>query len=341
MMNRAEFRDLLRRYLDDACTPQEAQLVEQLYDLIGDARTPLEWSDAEHLEAEMWAKIEAETGVQAQEIVITKKYNSLNIKYLAWIGRVAAAVVFVCLVGWWWQQSYPKTHGTYKEIVNKTNKVMQIKTEEGSKIALQPDSRLRYPEHFEATKREIYLEGVAFIDVVPNPEKPFLVHTGDVVTKVLGTSFWVRNAEGGKNVEVEVKSGRVSVFNKKLVNAERKELGTEGVVLTPNQKVQYIAKNEVFVTGLVAQPQVLETVIKKELIQFDFDDTPLSEVVSRLELAYGIKIVLSSDLLNNCPLTANLMQQPLFEKLALICGSLNATFEIKGTTILISGRGCL
>lgn len=343
MMNRAEFRDLLSRYLDDACTPQEAQLVEQLYDLIGDTRTPLEWSDAEHLEAEMWAKIEVETGIQTNEKIIIGKHNSLNIKYLAWVGRVAAAaVVLIGLVGWWWQQqSHPKTNETYQEIVNKTNKVMQIKTEDGSNIALQPDSRLRYPEHFEANKREIFLEGVAFINVVPNPDKPFLVQTGDVVTKVLGTSFWVRNTEGGKNVEVEVKSGRVSVFNKKMIDAARKELGTEGVVLTPNQKVQYIAKNAVFVTGLVAQPQVLENTFKKEAMQFNFDDTPLSEVVKRLELAYGIKIVLSSDLLNNCPLTANLTQQPLFEKLALICGSLNATFEIKGTTILISGRGCL
>ncbi len=340
-MNRAAFRDLLRRYLDDECTPQEAQLVEQLYDLIGDPRTPLEWSDSEDLEAEIWAKIEAETFAKNDDIIKLKKYNGLKIKYLAWIGRVAAAVVAVGLLAWWWSQSHTINNSTYKEIVNKTNKVMQIKTEDGSNITLQPDSRLRYPEHFEPNKREIFLEGVAFIQVVPNPDKPFLVQTGDVVTKVLGTSFWVRNTEGGKYVEVEVKTGRVSVFNKKLINATRKELGTEGVVLTPNQKVQYIAKNEVFVTGLVAQPQILENVAKKEPIQFKFNDTPLSEVVKRLELAYGIKIVLSSDLLNNCPLTADLTKQPLFEKLALICGSLNAAFEIKGTTILISGRGCL
>lgn len=341
-MNKAEFRNLLHRYLNNQCSLEECRLVEQLYDLIGDTRTPLEWSDTAHLEAEMWAKIEAETLTNEVQNDPKLKRKLLNIRYLAWIGRVAAMVVLIGSMIWWWQiNAIPQNYKTFREAVNTSNKVMLITTEDGSTISLQPDSRLRYPEHFDALKREIFLEGVAFIDVVPNPDKPFLVQTGDVVTKVLGTSFWVRNTEGGKKVEVEVKTGRVSVFNKKLIYSKRKELGTEGVVLTPNQKVQYIAKNEVFVTGLIAQPQVLESVSKHEPIQFKFNDTPLSEVIKQLELAYGIKFVLSNDLLNNCPLTADLTKQPLFEKLALICGSLNASFEIKGTTILINGRGCI
>ena len=50
--------------------------------------------------------------------------------------------------------------------------------------------RCFYIQHyFEDKKREIYVDGEIYIDVTPNPEKPFIIKTSDMGVKVLGTSF--------------------------------------------------------------------------------------------------------------------------------------------------------
>jgi hypothetical protein len=98
-----------------------------------------------------------------------------------------------------------------------------------------------------------------------------------------------------------------------------------------------------FVTGLVAQPALPEKGQEQPNIKipdFLFKDTPLLQIVDALEKAYGIQMVLSNDALQWCNLTADLSKQPLYEKLDLICSAINAHYEIKGTTILITGRGC-
>ena len=146
--------------------------------------------------------------------------------------------------------------------------------------------------------------------------------------------------EGVKVVEVEVETGKVSVF-KKEKNTKHGATSENGVVLTPNQKVTYLIDREDFVSGLVDKPIVvkeLEKTIKEA--DFKFDETPLSEVIKKLERAYGIQIVLANDKMNVCPVTANLTQQPLFGKLDLVCAILKSNYEVQGTRILVTGRGC-
>jgi transmembrane sensor len=188
----------------------------------------------------------------------------------------------------------------------------------------------------------VFLSGEAFFDITKNPERPFLVHAKDIVTRVLGTSFWVKNTEGGKNIAVEVVTGKVTVYKEKTRLKTPSE--SDGVVLTPNLKVVYFIENEHFVTGLVEKPVLVKTEETTEktptIPQFSFNDAPLSEVMHQLEAAYGIQIVLANDVLNNCPFTGDLTKQPLFTKLDLVCASLNAVYEVKGTSILISGKGC-
>ena len=357
-MDRIEFRNLLRRYLDNQCTDAEQHLVNQLYDLIEDSRTPAEWSDTEGLEEQMWANIEAQTfnknNTQEQHEKLTARTIGQPLRKLInpWIGR-AAAFLLVAVSAWWffgrsnnavstaWTDT---TANKPKEIVNNSLQAMTVTMEDGSTAILQSGSHLFFPEHFATDKREVSLTGQAFFNIAKNSARPFLIYTGNVVTRVLGTSFWVKNTEGGTHIEVEVKTGKVSVFKRQNIKDNHtidKTLGNDGVVLTPNQKVQYFNDKEVFVTGLVAKPQLLEMEHAQEALpNFKFNETNLSDVILELEKAYGIQIVLSNDALNNCPVTGNLTKQALFDQLTLICGSLNANFEIKGTTILVNGRGC-
>ena len=349
-MNRKEFMDLLRRYLNDDCSAEERRLVDQLYDLIGE-ETLVNWADTEGVEEKMWAKIEAQTigKIPANKPNnVRKLINKKPFSFSVW-HMVAAAVVlgFVALT-WFFVQKNNVFSGTLtpstvaetmKEIITHNIDPMSVTLEDGSKIILKSGSCLRLPEHFTASERVVFLTGEAFFDIAKNPERPFFVHAKDIVTRVLGTSFWVKNTEGSKNIAVEVITGKVTVYKEKTKTQKPSE--NDGVVLTPNLKVIYFLEDEHFVTGLVEKPVLLKTIeTQAQSPQFDFYETPLFTVINQLETAYGIQIVLANDALNSCPLTANLTKQPLYTKLDLICATLNASYEIKGTSILISGKGC-
>ena len=349
-MKRKEFRDLLRRYLNDDCSVDERRLVDQLYDLIGE-ETPVSWDDEEEVEAKMWAKIEAQTignNNPNVSLVAPERINRKLFSRPVW--RMAAAAVlvgFVATVGFFMLKNKGISSVlnketmvvSWKEIINHNVDPMSVTMEDGSKIILKSESRLRFPAPFGADKREVFLTGDAFFDIAKNPNRPFFVHAKNVVTRVLGTSFWVKNTEGVKGVSVEVVTGKVTVYKEKAT--VQKPSQSDGVVLTPNLKVTYFIEDEHFVTGIVAKPLLLKKLEPTaEMVQFSFNDTPLSEVMRQLEVAYGIQFVLANDALSNCPLTANLTQQPLFTKLELICATLNAAYEVKGTSILISGKGC-
>ena len=258
---------------------------------------------------------------------------------------VAASILIVSVIG---IRFYLNKHANNEFVIENTNpnKSTIYQLPDGTTVTLKGKSHIEVATDFNQTTRTVTLQGEAFFEVAHNANKPFLVLTGTVVTKVLGTSFSVKspflyeNTEGGKTVEVEVVTGKVSVF-KKEKDAKKGEPLENGVVLTPNQKVTYLTENEHFVVGIVAKPIIIKEIEKQpNLMVFRFDETPLSEVISKLEKAYGIQIVLSNDEMNDCPMTADLTKQPLFGKLDLVCAILKASYEIQGTRILITGHGC-
>lgn len=219
------------------------------------------------------------------------------------------------------------------EQVNLEDKAKIIHLSDGSSVTMYKNSRLSFPKNFEHDKREVYLTGNAFFSITKAPQRPFYVHAGGIVTRVLGTSFFVKAPAKSKNVEVEVITGKVSVFEKKASQ-------NNGVILTPNQKVTYFEGQNHFVTGLIDNPQPQKINEQVQAYNFDFSDTPLSEVLEKLSLAYGVRIEVDNEKLYNCPLTANITQQPLYTKLEIICEAINGSYEIKGTAILVSGKGC-
>jgi transmembrane sensor len=349
-MNRIEFQQLLRRYLEGVCTPQEHQLMNQLYDFIGETHAPPELSTAEaaDLEEKLWKSIELQTfGASESKIVPMEKARSFRKGRFQSLFRVAAAIALLGIgLAWFYPHFKHKRLRTETEMTfsglkiqkNDTNVPILVRLEDSSTVQLQPNSQIQYAEPFDKEQRVVYLEGNAFFNITHQRDKPFFVHAGEIRTQVLGTSFWITQAADTKEVSVEVKTGKVLVTGKQL-----KSLKQEGVVLKRNQKATYLIDNQLFVTGLVAQPALPEKGQEPPNVKipaFTFKDTPLLEIVETLEKAYGIQMVLSNDVLQRCNLTADLNKQPLYGKLDLICSAINAHYEIQGTTILITGRGC-
>ncbi|GAB3906207.1 FecR family protein [Larkinella knui] len=220
---------------------------------------------------------------------------------------------------------------------NPSDRPLTVRLPDRSTVLLQPNSRISFARHFgQQSKREVYLTGEAFFQVTKNPDKPFFVYADELVTKVLGTSFWIKAVEAGKQVVVQVKTGKVSVFARtdSRANAMRANRELEGVVLTPNQQLAFSRDEVRMKKSLVAEPEPIQAQ------SFAFKDTPVSRIFSTLEEAYGIDIVYDEELLGNCLLTASLTDEPLFDKLTLLCKGIEGHYEVVDAQIVITAKGC-
>ena len=333
-MNKQHFHTLLSRYQSGDCTQQEKQLVEQWFSLLDGAEPAPSIIEDQQLRQKIWNTIKSKSNPVSEHAAIQTR-SLFNWRW------VAAAVL---LLGMIWAGYQLKTGAAKPELAYQAQAGLQSKTnnstqqttfslEDGSQVTLSPGSTIQFPSNFEPGKREVFLLGKAFFNVTKDPQKPFLVYTGQLATKVLGTSFWVDQHVDGGHVEVAVLTGKVAVFSR---DENESDEAKKGVVLTPNQKVNYSLQTKTFQIGLVSQPVMLASYEKA----FVFEDTGLDAVFDVIQKAYGIQIVLENQKLKGCLFTADIGKQPLRTKLDLICSSVNARYEIRGAKIFVSGKGC-
>ena len=289
--------------------------------------------------------------ISEKESFATKSINdSYKIKNLPSYFLVAASVLLVIAFSY---LLFPmKKSVSFASIIpaeniihkkNNTKNSLEIHLADGSLIVLKPNASVYYSNTFNNNTREVFLEGDAFFDVFKDKQKPFLVYSGLVVTKVLGTSFTIKNNKSG-NTEVEVRSGRVQVFeNKELTGNDKSDL--HPVLLMPNQKVIYKTEFKNFETRLVDTPILIKEVdnyisASKEHIPFVFNRDNLKTIITEFEKNYAVEIIVENEDLNNCVFTGDVTEQDLYTKLKIICLTINANYEINGTKILITGTGC-
>lgn len=347
IMDRKAFHNLLKNYLDRKCTDDEKAIIEKWYELLDDADIQLPADDdLTAIENRLWNKIQHEI----EPAVVPARSRSRVMQFF--IGQkwaVAAAMLVVVLALY---MIVPPNRGTtslenekaLQGLVEQQNMdaVAKIITlEDGSRVTLKKDAKIAFPRHFAQNKREVYLEGEAFFEVSKNPARPFFVYNNNLVTEVLGTSFNVKIINN--KIEVAVRTGRVAVYeNGNRIALSPREKLQNGVIITPNQKVTYYTETRHFITSIVDMPLPVAQVSKgDDSVSFVYDDTPLGNVLSGIEKVYNIEVVLENEGLKNCPFTGDITKPSLYNKLEFICQAFGASYEIKGTKILITGgNGC-
>ena len=229
---------------------------------------------------------------------------------------------------------------TLVEKSNTTDRPLLIMLADGSSVLLQPNSTLRYPPKFADRERKVYLSGDGFFEVSKNPEKPFYVYANELVTKVVGTSFRVKAFSNQKNVEVVVRTGKVNVTSTQAAgNSE-----SEKVLLLPNQGVRFARQSGIFekIEDLTQEKNLTRDLSNIEKLSFEFSDVPVGQIFKTIEQAYLVKIDFPADKLADCYLTTSLNDQPLAEKLKIICESLGrrTSYQMNENQITIHSDGC-
>ncbi len=349
-MNRIAFKLLLQKYLDGTTNTDETALIESWYELLNnDYVTPITAKELESIEEEMWEKIVSKSDfiptpslVTTKNIFYIKKYT-YAIAAAAIFGIVAISYIFLMYNTAQHELTYSEKVKQFglTETVNTTKEALKIKLEDGSYVILQPNSKLAYPKHFGTDKREVFMEGEVFFNVSKNAKKPFFVYNQNLVTQVLGTSFIVKTDVTNKNVVVEVKSGKVTVFeNGKQIPLNNLQQKNNGAIITPNQTCTYNIKDRYFITALSENPEtiVTEDTASHKVFKFIYDDAKLSDILAMLAKSYAVEIETENEYINACKFTGDLTALSLYDKLELICLSTNNTYEIKGTKILLKGK---
>lgn len=187
---------------------------------------------------EAWKAIENKLSVKTdyRDQILNKAPTRRFIDHKKWI--VAAsfilAISFSFTGGYLFFLNKDKSVIAYNEInVPKGSKSM-ITLSDGSKIWLNSSTYLKYPEKFEPTQREVFLEGEAYFEITKDKNKPFYVRTSDLDIKVLGTSFNVKSYANEGTIETTLESGSISIV-KKLEGKKEKKL-----LLTPNQRLTFV-----------------------------------------------------------------------------------------------------
>jgi len=339
-MTKEEFQDLLQRYTAGKCSPEEKIEVDRWFaDLSND-----------DLELSSFEKDQVNNHIldTLKQSLPSSKANAAQKSFM--LLKIAASILAVVLVTYLifhrtWSSSSdqiamnPADNDEEHHRKNNTQDLLLVHLPDSSTVELRPNAEISYSDNWDGNKREVRLVGEAFFDVVKDSKRPFYVYGGEIVTKVLGTSFTVNASKDAKSIQVAVRTGKVSVYeghkhqeHKSISNADG------GVVLTPNEKVEYFVDNKHWVTSLVAEPKPAPFVNKVE--EFVFSNTPMSEIIKIVERAYAIDVIIENETLNNCTFTGDVSAMELYDMLSVICKTTGNSYEVKGTKILITGNGC-
>jgi len=345
-MQKEQLSELLKKYVDGKCTPEELKLIDEWF--LSQEENPdddrlLDLYERGELESKMFKHIKANVQISSKRHQAPQQ-SSGTIWY-----RAAAAVVIMMLAGLgfyvysqqgsWFDGELEASYAKNSKVTNNTDKVMHKALSDGTVIMLQPEGTLEFPDVFPADKREIVLTGEAFFDVTKDKSRPFIINTGDVTVRVLGTSFNVRAYEGAKEITIAVKTGKVSVYAKEDNVDAKKSAPKKEIILTPNQEVVYNTVNENFSRKIVDDPQII--LEKPTLFAMEYDATPVSKIFEVMEENYGIDIVYDEATLSACSLTTSMSEEGLFERIEIICQAIGARYEMIDGRILISSNGCL
>lgn len=164
---------------------------------------------------------------------------------------------------------------SYNQLITPYGKRSVVTFSDGTKAWVNAGTKLIYPAEFSKGKREIYVDGEIYIEVVENKKQPFVIKTSQMDIEVLGTKFNVSAYEADKTKSVVLLSGSVGISS----STHKKH-----IVLKPNQKYSDIESFHT-VENVDASIYILWT---QGLYQFESEK--LANIITRLERYYGIRI---------------------------------------------------
>lgn len=176
----------------------------------------------------------------------------------------------------------------------------ELRLTDGTLVRIAPASRLRVAADFGTDRRDVYLEGEAYFEVVHDARRPFTVFAGNASAQDLGTEFVVRSYADDNAVQVVVREGEVALSGVgRLMPGDLGRLTADG--RTTHERGVPVDAYLAWLDGRLV-----------------FRDTPLAEVLRTLDRWHDVDIRLADSALGAMPFTGELTDASLPMSIELV-----------------------
>lgn len=278
----AEVEEVLKWFEDRELDPQKSQSLEELWHEIGESDYVTH--DGDQLLNNIHQDIRSSEVRHGDKRLYSQISRRPDYSFSIWLKVAAVLVVAVGLFVFWTANNWHtgKAVGENKKItkIAKPGEKKTLTLSDGTVIQLNADSRITFPEKFTKTEREVFLTGEAFFEVTEDSSRRFVVHTGELTTTVLGTSFNIKNYAEDVKTDISLASGRLKVES----SDSSSEL--KSYVLGPGEAA-VLDKREKSLTKMRFDAKVKYGWIDGILL---FQDTNIDETFKKIERWYGVTI---------------------------------------------------
>ena len=301
--------------------PEKTAIITRAKSLIGS----IQYKNSYAMNQEGYNKV-LDRLVQMNHDVIVDRVEERRLKSRSVIWAAASVVIIVGMLAGIFG-FLEKEEAKANEVVQYVTKVVPkgVKTTivlpDGTQVKLNSLSTLKYPSVFSNDSREVFLSGQAFFNVTENKKAPFLVHTRNFTTRVLGTSFDVRSYTDEQAQHVAVVTGKVTVATANGLSE----------TLTPDEMTIY-KNDEMIRTSGFNHNVVLGW--KDGLLQFNASG--FHEVIGQLSLWYGVEFNVDENLKIEGKYTGSYRDESLENVLKGISFSSDFNFVINNKIVSIT-----
>jgi ferric-dicitrate binding protein FerR (iron transport regulator) len=231
----------------------------------------------------------------------------------------------------------------------------KIKLPDGTSVTLNAGSRLTYKTNFGKTNREVWLEGEGYFSVAKDKKRTFIVKTGYLDIKALGTEFNVKAYPNEKSIQTTLVEGSVKI--EKNFKGSSDQSKDNSVILKPKERYTFLidsekdvftkVEDEVAKTGKEHQKEEKMTP-KVSVIYKNIDPIPdiswkerrwviseekLGDLAIKLERRYDVNINFADENLKVFRFTGTLQDESIEQVLKVISLSSPIVFDIDGKQV--------
>jgi ferric-dicitrate binding protein FerR (iron transport regulator) len=274
-----QIRELLQRYRNGDCTPQEAARLEQWFEQVtlSPESNGLLTEETEEL---LVQRLKNHPRFIIPVVVKERKVKPAYVRFIYW--KAAAIWIALALTGVTAYLLYKNNSNTAAEqplaftIASTTaGQRQRLILPDSSVVWLNSNSRLAWHPDF-THHRELQLQGEAFFEVTHDAQHPFVVKAGKATTKVYGTAFNIAAYANTAELSVALQKGSIGITYAGGSATGEKMLspGQRFIYAPATNAAQVVSENQAEIGGWVTGRLV-------------FNKVPLQEVLTRLENYYG------------------------------------------------------
>jgi transmembrane sensor len=329
-MNEQNHEQMMLRYLQGTCTPEEKMLFEAWLQESADNRkqlyeTRLLWhaSGIEHFRSEEPLNKALATFNENIQRSQNQRRKRLYISMMRYAAMVTGAVLIAWLVTVLIKQK-PRPDTLITSTVSHTDSSQLVVLSDGTRVWLNSNSRITYPARFSTGNRKVTIEGEAYFDVTHDPEHPFIVHTATVDIKVLGTAFNVQAYPNAAQAEAVLVRG-------KIVMAD--SLGHQLAAVAPGQ----IARFEKASKQVTLQPVNADSYTGWRFGQITLSGANLATITRKLSALYAVRFTIDPSVKDTARYNFIFSKRkPVEEVMEMLSFIAPIHYQVKGKEILIT-----